>query len=264
MHHFAKTGSGQTMGKTQKSDSPFLYTADITVLKGGRISSDGARKPSLSPLIFLMKTAICQDRLGASTRKARDHARITRKTPLFFEFSLCLSRACLGKMFVFIYKWRKKWRFVAGKYLGGGTVIDTVHTYVPAPRKLSLYLSIYLSIYPSIYLSIYLSTCIFDASRIILQFAKPSSGFIQALQFAPVWSGSIYADILIPPRNLQVPAKNAPFSQLFLCLSRACLGKMIVSIYKLLKNGVFRRYFGHRTISTGMVRKRVFSNAVLY
>ena len=29
----------------------------------------------------------------------------------FFEFSLCLSRACLGKMFVFIYKWRKKWRF---------------------------------------------------------------------------------------------------------------------------------------------------------
>jgi hypothetical protein len=28
-----------------------------------------------------------------------------------FEFSLCLSRACLGKMFVFISKWRKKWRF---------------------------------------------------------------------------------------------------------------------------------------------------------
>ena len=26
----------------------------------------------------------------------------------FFEFSLCLSRACLGKMFIFIYKWRKK------------------------------------------------------------------------------------------------------------------------------------------------------------
>jgi hypothetical protein len=34
-----------------------------------------------------------------------------RKTPLFFEFSLCLSRACLGKMSVFIYKWRKNWRF---------------------------------------------------------------------------------------------------------------------------------------------------------
>jgi len=29
------------------------------------------------------------------------------KTPLFFEFSLCLSRACLGKIMHFIYKWRK-------------------------------------------------------------------------------------------------------------------------------------------------------------
>ena len=30
-----------------------------------------------------------------------------RKTASFFEFSLCLSRACLGKMIVFIYKWLK-------------------------------------------------------------------------------------------------------------------------------------------------------------
>jgi hypothetical protein len=29
------------------------------------------------------------------------------KTASFFEFSLCLSRACLGKVFVFIYKWLK-------------------------------------------------------------------------------------------------------------------------------------------------------------
>jgi hypothetical protein len=27
------------------------------------------------------------------------------ETPSFFEFSLCLSRACLGKMIIFIYKW---------------------------------------------------------------------------------------------------------------------------------------------------------------
>eukprot|EP01046_Picozoa_sp_COSAG06_P044261 COSAG06_NODE_5935_length_3200_cov_10.149952_3_plen_75_part_00 len=27
---------------------------------------------------------------------------------LFFEFSLCLSRACLGKMITFIYQWLKK------------------------------------------------------------------------------------------------------------------------------------------------------------
>ena len=30
----------------------------------------------------------------------------------FLEFSLCLSRACLGKMRHFIYKWRKKTAFV--------------------------------------------------------------------------------------------------------------------------------------------------------
>jgi hypothetical protein len=40
-----------------------------------------------------------------------EHGWVHRKTPLFFEFSLCLSRAWLGKMFVFIYKWRKKRRF---------------------------------------------------------------------------------------------------------------------------------------------------------
>jgi hypothetical protein len=37
--------------------------------------------------------------------------RLRKKTPLFFEFSLCLSRACLGKMIDFKYKWRKKWRY---------------------------------------------------------------------------------------------------------------------------------------------------------
>ena len=29
----------------------------------------------------------------------------------FFEFSLCLSRACLGKIMHFIYKWLKNGRF---------------------------------------------------------------------------------------------------------------------------------------------------------
>ena len=33
------------------------------------------------------------------------------ETPLVFEFSVCLSRACLGKIMHLIYKWRKKWRF---------------------------------------------------------------------------------------------------------------------------------------------------------
>eukprot|EP01046_Picozoa_sp_COSAG06_P019227 COSAG06_NODE_1364_length_9696_cov_14.104929_7_plen_92_part_00 len=33
---------------------------------------------------------------------------ILRENGTFFEFSLCLSRACLGKIIIFIYKWRKK------------------------------------------------------------------------------------------------------------------------------------------------------------
>jgi hypothetical protein len=34
-----------------------------------------------------------------------------RENGTFFEFSLCLSRACLGKIMHFIYKWLKKCRF---------------------------------------------------------------------------------------------------------------------------------------------------------
>jgi hypothetical protein len=36
----------------------------------------------------------------------RDQVKTPEEKRSFFEFSLCLSRACLGKMFVFIYKWR--------------------------------------------------------------------------------------------------------------------------------------------------------------
>ena len=49
---------------------------------------------------------------GASQRSAQQalckkmDAKV-RKTASFFEFSLCLFRACLGKMIVFIYKWRQ-------------------------------------------------------------------------------------------------------------------------------------------------------------
>jgi len=51
-----------------------------------------------------------------------------RKTASCFEFSLCLSRACLGKMFVFIYKWlnnavfrRRAISWRAGRRLGSTT-----------------------------------------------------------------------------------------------------------------------------------------------
>ena len=54
-----------------------------------------------------------------------------RKTASFLEFSLCLSRACLGKMMHFIYNWRKnavfrrrvprRWVSMVGSGAGGSS-----------------------------------------------------------------------------------------------------------------------------------------------
>jgi hypothetical protein len=47
---------------------------------------------------------------------------------IFFEFSLCLSRACLGKMIVFIYKWLKNAVFRrAASGRGGGEAAVSLH-----------------------------------------------------------------------------------------------------------------------------------------
>ena len=51
--------------------------------------------------------ALCRPTVS---RSGRQGAAGPKETPLFFEFSLCLSRACLGQMMHFIYKWREKWR----------------------------------------------------------------------------------------------------------------------------------------------------------
>jgi hypothetical protein len=47
-----------------------------------------------------------------------------------------------------------------------------------------------------------------------------------------------------PASQILLVRKTASFFEFFLCLSRACLGKMIVLIYKWLKNAVFRRAYG--------------------
>jgi hypothetical protein len=72
--HFAKTGSGQTSGKLKKREDVFRTT------------------------------------------QLRDHwgvQQVLRENGTFFEFFLCSSRACLGKIMHFIYKWLKKCRFLA-------------------------------------------------------------------------------------------------------------------------------------------------------
>ena len=39
---------------------------------------------------------------------------LLRKRHSVFEFSLCLSRACLGKMIIFLHKWLKETVFLPG------------------------------------------------------------------------------------------------------------------------------------------------------
>jgi hypothetical protein len=48
-----------------------------------------------------------------------------RNTASFFEFSLCLSRACLGKMIDFIYKWHLK----NEPFFAGGALTEEADEY---------------------------------------------------------------------------------------------------------------------------------------
>jgi hypothetical protein len=80
-----------------------------------------ARPPRPVPghlLQALRSSASCPSSSGPSTRSPRgpDAAMLSHRTPKettqVFEFSLCLSRACLGKTIVFMYKWRKIYAFL--------------------------------------------------------------------------------------------------------------------------------------------------------
>jgi hypothetical protein len=75
-----------------------------------------------APMICVMPCCHSAKVLGSKFKAAADALGmpLVRKTS-FFEFSLCLSRACLGKMIVFIYKWLKK-PFSAGCLCGCGAV----------------------------------------------------------------------------------------------------------------------------------------------
>ena len=74
------------------------------------------KRPSFSPFFLFVpslswQTLVVFPKDGADVFDKRRFASFPTSAPMgnviFFEFSLCLSRACLGKMIVFIYKWRK-------------------------------------------------------------------------------------------------------------------------------------------------------------
>jgi hypothetical protein len=92
------------------------------VLSGQRDSVDSFIGWFLSSPLTCQRARILLEgsvRRGPSSAKVQDDidaedqvdGDVLRTTPLFSRLFLCLSRACLGKMIVFIYKWRKKWRF---------------------------------------------------------------------------------------------------------------------------------------------------------
>ena len=58
---------------------------------------------------------VMQDALTRSVKMTNGitGAAALHKTPLFLSFHVCLSRACLGKMIAFMYKWLQKGRFFA-------------------------------------------------------------------------------------------------------------------------------------------------------
>jgi hypothetical protein len=79
-------------------------------------SSRTSRSVGLPPLPHPLQRAAPM-MMGAATNtpaaaKSVRKRSLLRENGTFFEFSLCLSRACLGKMMHFIYKWLKKCRFL--------------------------------------------------------------------------------------------------------------------------------------------------------
>ena len=107
---FTKTGSGQTSGKLKKGCYRFPRWRDQCAERVRRGPDErrrfrncrGARNAFYMSCLFCFKTIVVP-------RQARDkYLRETHKKRSFLEFSLCLSRACLGKIIISIYKWRKK------------------------------------------------------------------------------------------------------------------------------------------------------------
>jgi hypothetical protein len=64
--------------------------------------------PRLRPLAY---SFVPHHHLSAASTLQLAQIKCLRENGTFLEFSLCSSRACLGKMLIFIYKWLKKCRF---------------------------------------------------------------------------------------------------------------------------------------------------------
>eukprot|EP01046_Picozoa_sp_COSAG06_P008785 COSAG06_NODE_449_length_15623_cov_50.097204_3_plen_171_part_00 len=143
---------------------------------------------------------VCVDSCGAACS--------VRKTASFFEFSLCLSRTCLGKMIVFIYKWRKNTVFRRATSVSDD---DTSEASVSvAGRRTGL-----------------TSEDEEEEEKLVLENLLCADrpvrcAFSQAFRSHPHRHAA----------HSLARSHHALFFEFSLCLSRACLGKMFVFICK--------------------------------
>ena len=131
----------------------------------------------------------------------------------FFEFSLCLSRACLGKIIVYIYKWLKKTVFhlIERFRRDGGEVCHPVWLERGLQKRLFSYFS-YVCPEPC------LGKC--SVAGIKKDVSQRTEG-ITIGEPRRASSSSIGGNM----RRVSLLCRKVSSFQLFLCLSRACLGK---------------------------------------
>jgi hypothetical protein len=116
---FAETGNA-LVGASGADKIIFVGSVGV----GRKVMKACADAPRVTPLVLELggkdPFIICDDvNVTGSLHQVKT---------VFFEFSLCLSRACLGKMFVYIYKWLKKTVFRRASWRAVGCFRTWVRT----------------------------------------------------------------------------------------------------------------------------------------
>ena len=113
-----RINSSSSSSSRSSSSSPLLALLDVDDAAAEEDDDDEEEEEnSVSPRPLLLRTSSTVGTAIAATAPpscAKKRQEKTRKDKtICFEFVLCLSRACLGKMMMhFIHKWhRKQWRF---------------------------------------------------------------------------------------------------------------------------------------------------------
>jgi hypothetical protein len=189
-----------------------------------------------------------------------------RKHGLFFEVSLCLSRACLGKMFVFKYKWLQTIVFTHRQSL---CCVREASTQAAAPASAQRGACVYHHAKQRFTTTQRACAIVVDRKASFRSIKTPlrfaggfsfctilarksthsTSGRNAALGHTPLLLGRSAVILLAPKcvavhavgnlRLLGILSENASLFEFSLCLSRACLGQMIIFTIKMARRTRF-------------------------